>query len=173
MGTTWTWEFPIAETGKERDKQLELERQHGMRTGLQCRSMSKQTGKQCGQPAKPWGAGTCHYHGGNSVQAMRKAEERRRAAYELWNETPESERYLHFPAWPVREVDFTREALPEKQKSPTAKRKAVRDKKARLIAQWPEREPEPQAWPPADTSALLYGQPPAERPALARVLREY
>lgn len=172
MGTRWTWEAPICERGEKRKMQLLNEIKNGMRTGLQCRAKSRQTGKQCGASAIPWGT-NCKWHGGASPQSLRVSEERRRAAYVRWNETDESERHLHFPAWPVSEVDFTRPPVRKKQKSATATAKALDEKKARMIAEWPEPEPREKTWPPSTTAIWNQVRGKADKPAAARIERNY
>lgn len=182
MGTSWTWEFPDPEPGNRRRKQLELERQHFMRVKATCRATSKQSGEQCRHTACEWGY-VCSRHGGKAPQVMRKAEERRRAAYTLWNETPESERHRYFPIFPVPVTDFVREQPTPKQTSTTERRKSAAKTKAEKLDAWPDpvvsdevaRVPTlASTWPPS-TAEHIWGRRPEGRtkPSQARIERQF
>lgn len=96
---SWGTKGPAHDLEDATESELTEEVAHGFRVSLQCDATCKATGRQCGNPARPW-ATVCAVHGGKNPRVIAKANEIRQAAYLKWRRMSEQERMESGPLFP-------------------------------------------------------------------------
>lgn len=104
---SWGTNAPAHDLADATESELTEEIDHGFRVSLPCDAQCKSTGRQCGNPARPWMT-VCAMHGGKNPRVIAKANEVRQNAYMRWRKMSEQQRVESGPLFPSPDIDDRR-----------------------------------------------------------------